>query len=348
MGDNLDAVSAGRIQEENRPPPTSTTPPAPRRRSSPSIAPPRPARTTDRPGRVNLPAVYVPLSRVLLRAPLLPTASLRARRAALAAHPLGAAAIAIASPTLAGAAAGPARDRSLTRYARRAAFRATPSGLLAGVCVGELGPKTEMATGTPAPHVAPSWARVDALARALLDEPTVRERVRLRAAPSVSVGAARSAGSAPGIRSTSPAPPSSTSASAASSTRRRLDGLARGPRPRGDADGRGGGRADELDELLLALVDDGLLQTDLAPPLIGPPPARHLRDWLAALGRAATRVASRRRRRPPGRRSGAAAPSGGAPGQTERDLQAVLIHRPGRCRGSNGRPSIARRGWCRS
>ena len=43
--------------------------------------------------------------------------------------------------------------------------------------------------------------------------------------------------------------------------------------------------AEELDELLLALVDDGLLQTDLAPPLIGPPPARHLRDRLVALGR---------------------------------------------------------------
>ena len=40
-----------------------------------------------------------------------------------------------------------------------------------------------------------------------------------------------------------------------------------------------------LDELLRALVHDGLLQTDLSPPLIGPPPASYLRDRLAALGR---------------------------------------------------------------
>jgi len=36
---------------------------------------------------------------------------------------------------------------------------------------------------------------------------------------------------------------------------------------------------------LLALVDDGLLQTDLSPPLIGPAPAHHLRDRLVALHR---------------------------------------------------------------
>ncbi|HSY42006.1 MAG TPA: lantibiotic dehydratase, partial [Polyangia bacterium] len=108
--------------------------------------------------------MYAPLSRFLLRAPLLPSASLARAARALTAHPLGAAAIAVASPTLAGAAAGAARDRSITRYARRATFRATPSGLLAGVCVGALGAKTEIATGTPAPHLAPTWARVDALA----------------------------------------------------------------------------------------------------------------------------------------------------------------------------------------
>src|SRR5579863_3200261 len=175
----------GESRKRTSPPPTSTTRHVRPCRFRPSIAPPRRALTTEPAGRVNLPAVYAPLSRFLLRAPLLPTAALARAARALTAHPLGGAAIAIASPTLAGAAPGPARARSITRYARRAAFRATPSGLLAGVCVGELGPKTEIATGRPAPHLAPSWARVDALAQALLHEPAIRDRVRLRAAPSV-------------------------------------------------------------------------------------------------------------------------------------------------------------------
>src|SRR5205814_7863758 len=97
----------------------------------------------------------------------------------------GADAIALASPTLARAKRGPATDRALERYARRAAFRPTPSGLLAGVCLGELGPRTEVATGTPAAHLSPSWGRVEAFARALLDDPAVREKVRLRRTPSL-------------------------------------------------------------------------------------------------------------------------------------------------------------------
>ncbi len=129
--------------------------------------------------------MYRPLSRFLLRAPLLPIATLPRATQALTAHPLGATAIALASPALAAAKAGPARRQSIERYARRAAFRATPSGLLAGVCVGELGPRTSIATGAPAPHLAASWARVDALAQALLHEPEVRDQVRLRAAPSL-------------------------------------------------------------------------------------------------------------------------------------------------------------------
>jgi thiopeptide-type bacteriocin biosynthesis protein len=269
--------------------------------------------------------VYAPLSRFLLRAPLLPTASLARAARALTAHPLGAAAIAIASPTLAGAAAGPARDRSIARYARRAAFRATPSGLLAGVCVGELGPRTEIATGRPAPHLAPSWARVAALARALLDDPEVRDRVRLRAAPSVSIGVAQVRWIGPGEPFDEPC---------VADLDERLGAILSAtavwtpwPAVRARA-----GEEDDLDELLLALVDDGLLQTDLSPPLIGPAPAHHLRDRLLALGREAdarliddAQVAFEARDLRRGRALWEA-----LPGRAERDLHAVLTLHPDR------------------
>jgi lantibiotic biosynthesis protein len=279
--------------------------------------------------------VYAPLSRFLLRAPLLPAASLARATRALTAHPLGAAAIAIASPTLAGAPAGPARDRSITRYARRAAFRATPNGLLAGVCVGELGPKTELATGTPAPHLAPSWARVDALGRALLDDFLVRERVRLRVAPSVSMGAAQVRWIGPGEPFAKPR--------VAELDERLMAVLAAAadwtpwPAVRAGAagDGAGGELSDEtedLDELLLALVDDGLLQTDLSPPLIGPPPAQYLRDRLLALGRQgdARLIAEAQSAFEAGDLALGRSSWEALPGRAARDLHAVLTLSPDR------------------
>ena len=228
--------------------------------------------------------MYAPLSRFLLRAPLLPTAALARAARALTAHPLGGAAIAVASPTLASAAAGPARDRSITRYARRAAFRATPSGLLAGVCVGELGAKTDIATGEAASHLAPSWARVDALAQALLHEPAIRDRVRLRAAPSVWTDG--SVVNWVGGHEEFYGPCTADLGGAALALAAVLTATgdwAPWPAVRARAQAAQP-EAGDPDELLRALVHDGLLQTDLSPPLIGPPPASYLRDRLAALG----------------------------------------------------------------
>ena len=88
MGDNLDARHGRANSRRAGRRPTSTTRPARRRRSERSIARPRRAPYNcqrgppSRLGRGNLPAVYRPLSRFLLRAPLLPVASLaRAARA---------------------------------------------------------------------------------------------------------------------------------------------------------------------------------------------------------------------------------------------------------------------------
>src|SRR5262249_33598650 len=134
--------------------------------------------------RDTLTGVYRPLPRFLLRAPLLPARAVWRGARALASHPLGADAVRLASASLAGAQAGPRRDRALARYARRAAFRATPHGLFAGVCMGRLADDTVVATGRPAAHLAPSWARVEVIARALLDDPGLRARTRLRVAPS--------------------------------------------------------------------------------------------------------------------------------------------------------------------
>ena len=92
------------------------------------------------------------------------------------------------------------------------------------------------------------------------------------------------------------------------------------------------GEAEDLDELLLALVDDGLLQTDLSPPLIGPAPAHHLRDRLVALGRDAdarliddAQLAFEAGDVRRGRILWEA-----LPGRAERDLHAVLTLRPPR------------------
>src|SRR5262245_46194454 len=133
--------------------------------------------------------MYVPLPRVLLRAPLMPVRSLWRGARALARNRLGRDAVQLASPAPARAKAGDPRARALARYARRAAFRATPHGLLAGVCMAKLADRTAIATGNPAAYLAPSWARIENLARSLLDDPELRARTRLRVAPSALRGA---------------------------------------------------------------------------------------------------------------------------------------------------------------
>ncbi|HVY41299.1 MAG TPA: thiopeptide-type bacteriocin biosynthesis protein [Polyangia bacterium] len=267
--------------------------------------------------------MYTPLSRVLIRAPLLPLRDLPRAARALAAHPLGADAVVIASPALAAARPGAAGERARERYARRAAFRPTPSGLLAGVCLGSLGPRAVVATGTPAAVMSPSWARLDALARALLDEPAVRERVAIRVAPSL----LRFPG---GVRWIGPGAPFGQWRDAELDERlAAIVGAAAAwtPWPRvrkaaGDAEGG--------DDLLLAMVDEGLLQTDLTPPLVGAPAVEYLLARLEALEleterraleAAAAALASG------DRRAGTAALDD-LPGHAERAVQAVLIHRP--------------------
>ncbi len=208
--------------------------------------------------------MYVPLPRFLLRAPLLPAAALTRGARALLRHPLGRTAVELASPSLAAAAAGPRRDRALDRYARRAAFRPTPHGLFAGVCMGKLAARTTIATGAPEAWLTPSWARIEELARLLLDDPELRERTRLRLAPSAMRGASV-------IRWIGPGDPFDELHEA--EIDHRLAAIVSAaerwtpwPEVRAAATAPDDDDGASADELLLTLLDDGLLASDLSAP----------------------------------------------------------------------------------
>jgi thiopeptide-type bacteriocin biosynthesis protein len=281
--------------------------------------------------------VYRPLPRFLLRAPLLPARAVWRGPRALTAHPFGADAIRLASPSLARAPAGARRDRALERYARRAAFRSTPHGLLAGVCIGTLGGRTAIATGAPAAHLAPTWSRIEAFARSLLDDPRLRARTRLRVAPSALAGATVVRWLGPGdpfdeIHEAELTEPLPAILAAARSWTPWNDVRAAAAGPGGGSEAVEADDGDDFDELLLTLLDDGLLQSDLAPPIIGPPPGEHLRARLDALGESdATDVLNRANQ---ALANGRLAPGAEAltllPGGDDDDdgVHAVLVHRP--------------------
>src|SRR5205085_10522686 len=127
---------------------------------------------------------YVALERFLVRAPLLPWTRAGDSGRRLLRHPLGKLALELASPSLAAHPQGAAARRALSRYGRRAAFRPTPAGLLAGVAMGALGTRSGGASGEPRAHWTIRWARLADLGRALLDDPAIRAPVRLRPSPS--------------------------------------------------------------------------------------------------------------------------------------------------------------------
>ena len=274
--------------------------------------------------------MYEPIPTFLLRAPLLPERQWRRGRAALAASRLGADAVALASVRLATADDTPARRRALDRYAQRAALRTTPAGLLAGVCVGALGQATQIATGAPVAWLAPTWRRLASLARALLDDATTRPGTRLRVAPSIVRTAATVRWIAFGDDAAEERVADLDERLAAI-----LDATtgwtswARARRATLTPDAR------EADELLLLLVDDGLLKTDLVPPLVGPAAAGWMGARLGRLGRDAlardlTRATALLAR---GELARGAAALGALPGVGAPDdhaVQGVLVHHPRR------------------
>jgi len=243
--------------------------------------------------------VYVALPRFLFRAPLLPVRALADARRGLSAHPLGATALALASPALAAAVArrprAAATAAAVARYARRAAFRPTPHGLWAGVGVGRLAAQTRVRTGAPAAHLAPSWALLAGLGRALLDRGDLRAHARLRRAPSLTLGARTMTWMGPGeaddfcaertaelddaLEAVVGSCPDWTAWDEVRATAARELG--------GDGRDDGAAQDDEpyadVDEWLLTLIDDGVLVADTIPPLLGPPAPAWMAERLARM-----------------------------------------------------------------
>jgi thiopeptide-type bacteriocin biosynthesis protein len=224
-------------------------------------------------------------SQFLLRAPLLPARALSRAGAALLAHPLGEAALALASADLAaartrgGVRKGAAVRDSIDRYGRRAAFRPTPSGLLAGVAMGTLATRTVLATGHTEARLRPSWARLSGLARALVDDPDTRENLHLRMCPSLYRHGAElrwlAFGDAGALEVRDAQVDEALDRIIAATTR-----WAPWPEVRHAA----GGDADDVDELLVTLIDGGLVLHDLEPPLVTVSPYLHLRGRLPERG----------------------------------------------------------------
>jgi hypothetical protein len=263
---------------------------------------------------------YLPLEHFVFRAPLLPARN--GTSANLRAHPLGGPALAVASPELAaalvreaaGAAPGPKRrspsgpgarpptspaELALARYARRAAFRPTPSGLLAGVGIGRLGQRTRIRTGAPRAHGHLSWTHLSMLGRALMNHPAVRTATRVRLAPSVIVASDVVSWLGPGrdrafLEEARTAIDDVVAAVLRSATgwtgwtevRAQIEAAVAGS---GGEDGDGDGEdedsalADSIDDVLLTMLDDGFLHSDLQPPLIGPLPSDWMDERLARL-----------------------------------------------------------------
>ena len=229
------------------------------------------------------------LSHVLFRAPLLPLAALARPARESARLPMLRAAIAHASPSLAAAAASDrAADRARLRYARRAAFRPTPSGLLAGVFPGTLGARTRLTLAGTHAHLTPSYAALAAHAVQLLDDPDLRVQTRLRVAPSLVHHGDRvrwlAAGDEPqAVRGECALDAMLDAVLTAAATWTPWPDVVTAARAMDTASDD-----ERADELLVGLVHIGLLVSDLAPPLIGPPPAEWMSRRLAALAPART------------------------------------------------------------
>lgn len=218
---------------------------------------------------------YRLVPRFLLRAPLLPVRERTRRARAILDHPLGRDALAVASPALLAALSRGERPPALDRYARRAAFRPTPHGLWAGVAVGRLGARTAIQTGVPRAHLTLRWSYLFALGRSLLERAEIRAQVRLRRAPSL----IWRADTARWLTHGEGADARAVTAEVDDTLARVLEATADWRRWDAVFDCND----PEATEFALLLVDDGLLHTDLTPPLVGPPPLAWMIDRLRRL-----------------------------------------------------------------
>jgi thiopeptide-type bacteriocin biosynthesis protein len=289
------------------------------------------------------------ISRFLLRAPLLPVRGLRNPRAALRRHHLGALAVQLASPDLATALQrepSPAAATAFSRYARRAAFRPTPAGWLAGVAMGRLGSRTRFATDEVEAVLAPTWERVAALGRALLAEPEILPHVSLRIAPSLMAAGGQAVWL--GFASDGLEVRSSEVDAVLAAVIEHAKQWTHWPALGRAVEAAASGEAGDVDELLLVLIDRGVLCHDLAPPLVGQPPAPWLAQRLGDLPAAVDALVDPIRQRllgiSPTDVTAARAVLAGLPGASDSatDVTGTLRHR------LRGEPMLSRRAVARA
>ncbi len=221
------------------------------------------------------------LPEILLRAPLLPVAALRDPAAGLRDAALGRAALRLASPALAQHADERA-EVAWRRYGKRAAYRATPQGLLAGVIMARCTDgASAIALGNPEAHLTIRYARISTLGNALLRTGAGWRDAKLRISPSLLRHGQQVSWLAFGDDAYARCLHAEVEPVIAMVLARATVWVA-APRLAkqlaaivGDAeDARG---------ILLELVADGLLHHDLEPPLVGPPPAAWAQRRLRAL-----------------------------------------------------------------
>jgi thiopeptide-type bacteriocin biosynthesis protein len=146
-------------------------------------------------------------------------------------------------------------------------------------------------TGSPVQSKQPRWQETRAAARALLDEPAVRERVCLRVAPSLLTGKSRyvwlTLGGDTEVSAESPGARRNLAEERWCAREPWLDRLVRAtaawhpwPAVRALVSQRDG----SADDVLLSLVEEGLLHVDIVPALVGPPAPAALDAYLRARG----------------------------------------------------------------
>jgi len=164
--------------------------------------------------------------------------------------------------------------------------------------MGRLGQRTRLETDEVEAVLAPTWERMAALGRALLDEPEIRPAVRLRIAPSLMAAGAQAVwlglvSDGLEVRSSDVDAVLAAVIESAqewtpwAAVSRAVEAAVRG-------------EAGDVDELLLVLVDRGVLCHDLAPPIVGQPPAQWLVQRLARFPAEARAVADPIRQRTAG------------------------------------------------
>jgi hypothetical protein len=185
-----------------------------------------------------------------------------------------------------------------------------------------------------------------ALGRALLDEPEIRPAVRLRIAPSLMAAGAQAVWLGLGsdgieVRSSDV---DAVLAAVIESAQEWTPWVAVG----GAVEAAASGEAGDVDELLLVLVDRGVLCHDLAPPIVGQPPAQWLVQRLARFPAEARAVADPIRQRllgiSPTDLSGTRAALAELPGanQSATDVSGTLCLRP------RGEPMLSRQAVARA